>query len=138
MSVIQHSVFIRSIFYNCFVHIIIIYNLIPKFESTQQDRLSNNQNNMIEIEMIIRFPGGWVLLSDLSLDTSHTLDSNYLLDQLQRYTKAVKFWCGDNDILNNVNLQIFLPICQVCYLKGYLSRLIKNSSKNTNTRLYWI
>ena len=45
-----------------------------------------------------------VLLSALVLDTSHTLDSNFNLDQLQRSIKDVKFWCGDNDIINNVTL----------------------------------
>ena len=55
-----------------------------------------------------------MLLSDLVLDTRHNLDSNSLLDQLQHSIKAVKFGCGDNDILNNVTLQLFMPICKVC------------------------
>ena len=58
-----------------------------------------------------------MLLPALVLDTIHTLDSNYLLDQLQCSIKAVKFWCGDNYILNNVTLQLFLPIPQVFPLK---------------------
>ena len=55
-----------------------------------------------------------MLLSDLVLDTSHTLDSNYLLCQLQHSIKSVKFWCGNNDIVNNAILQVFMQICQVC------------------------
>ena len=55
-----------------------------------------------------------VLLFDLVPDTNNTLDSIYLLDQLQSSIKAVKFYCGDNDIQNNVTLQVFMPICQVC------------------------
>ena len=37
-----------------------------------------------------------MILSDLLLDISHTLDSNYILDQLQLSVKVVKLWCGDN------------------------------------------
>ena len=37
------------------------------------------------------------------------LDSNYLLEQLQCVIKAVKLWCGDNNILNNDIPQVFLP-----------------------------
>ena len=55
-----------------------------------------------------------MILSALVLDTSHALYSNSVLDQLQRSIKAGKFWCGDNDILNNVTLQLFLIIHQVC------------------------
>ena len=54
-----------------------------------------------------------MLLSDLVLDASHTLDSNSLLDQLQRSIKAVKFWCDDNDILNNVTVQLFMKFYKV-------------------------
>ena len=55
-----------------------------------------------------------MLLSALVLEISHTLDSSSLLDQLKCSIKDVKFWCGDNDILNGVTLQLFLSICQVC------------------------
>ena len=44
--------------------------------------------------------GGRALLSTLVLETSNILDINSILDQLQRSTKAVKFWYGDNDITN--------------------------------------
>ena len=46
------------------------------------------------------------------------LDHNYILDQLQLVIKAVKFWCGDNHIINNVTPQLFLPSRQACQLKG--------------------
>ena len=59
-----------------------------------------------------------MLLSALVLDTSLTLKSNYILDQLQFSIKAIKFWCGYNYILINVTLQLFLTTIQVCYLKG--------------------
>ena len=37
-----------------------------------------------------------------------TLESNSLLEQLQHITKAVKLWCGDNDIINNFTPQVLL------------------------------
>ena len=40
------------------------------------------------------------------------LGSNSILDQLQRDIKAVKFFCGDNYILDNVTPQVFTPICK--------------------------
>ena len=46
------------------------------------------------------------------------LDSNSLLGELQHYVKSFQFWCGDNDILDNFTLQVFLPSCQLCQLKG--------------------
>ena len=54
------------------VHAINIKDLIPKFESTWQDILSNNQNNMIENIISIIFPCGIVLFSALVLYASHT------------------------------------------------------------------
>ena len=47
-----------------------------------------------------------------------TLDINSILEQLQRVIKAVKFWCGDNEILNNATPQVFLLNCQACQRKG--------------------
>ena len=71
-----------------------------------------------------------MLLYDLFLDTSHTLDSNSLLDQLQRSIKDVKFWCGNNEILKNATLQVFLPIFQVYEWKVDVSILSNNSAKH--------
>ena len=45
------------------------------------------------------------------------LDSNYLLEQLQRIIKDVKCWCGDNDILKNATPQLFSPSRQTFQLK---------------------
>ena len=64
-----------------------------------------------------------VILSALVLDTSHTLESNYLLDHLQHSTKAVKFMCGDNKILNNATLQVFVPIFSSVLTKGIFIKL---------------
>ena len=91
-----------------------------------------------EFSISIRFPVGGVILSALVLDTSHTLDSNSILEQSQRFSKAVLFWCDDNDILNNVTLQVFLPIRQVCQQKGDISSLSNNSYKQIDTGLSWI
>ena len=99
---------------NNIFHTINIWDLISKFKSTQKYRLSNNQNYLIQNCNNHESSDGKVLLYDLVLDTSHTLESNYLLDQLQCSIKAAKFWCGDNDILNNFTLQVFLTITQMC------------------------
>ena len=56
--------------------------------------------------------------SDIEVCHGPSLDSNSILDHLQRSIKAVKFWCGDNEILNNVTLQVFLIIRQLCEWKG--------------------
>ena len=69
---------------------------------------------MIETFITHQVYDGLVLLSALVLDTSNNLGINSLLEQLQRSIKAVKFWCGDDKILNNVTLKFFLPILQVC------------------------
>ena len=42
------------------------------------------------------------------------LDSNYIMYQLQHVIKGVRFWCGDNDILNNITPQVFTPSRQAC------------------------
>ena len=47
VSFIHDEVFIRSTFYKCGVHTINTKELISKFESTQQDILYKNQNNLI-------------------------------------------------------------------------------------------
>ena len=47
-----------------------------------------------------------------------SLDSNYILDPLQRSINAVKLLCGDNEIINDVTLQVFLPSHQVCQWNG--------------------
>ena len=46
------------------------------------------------------------------------LDSNSILELLQRVIKAVKFWCGDNDIIDNFTPQLLPPSHQMCQLKG--------------------
>ena len=79
-----------------------------------------------------------MILSALVLGTSNTLDSSSLLDQLQCSIKSVKFWCGDNDIINNVTLQLFLPIRQLCQCNGDVSSVIENSAKHIDTRLFWV
>ena len=48
VSIVQDEVFIRSILYKFGAHIINIKYLVSKFESTQQDRVSKNENNMIK------------------------------------------------------------------------------------------
>ena len=73
VSVVQDKFFIRSVLYKFGAHIISIKYLISKFESTQKDRVSKNQNNLIKIEISIRFPGGLELFYDLVLETIHTL-----------------------------------------------------------------
>ena len=85
------------------------------------------------IIIIIRFSGWRVLLSDLVLDTSHNLDSYFVLGQLQHSIKAVKFWCG-----NNVIHKIFLPILQMWWLKEDLLSLSNNRTKKIHPRLYCI
>ena len=47
MYVIQDEVFIISAFYKFGVHTINIKDLISKSESTKQDRVSKNQNNLM-------------------------------------------------------------------------------------------
>ena len=47
MSVIQGEVFVRSAFYKIFIHAKNIRDLISKFEPNQQDRISNDHNNVI-------------------------------------------------------------------------------------------
>ena len=42
------------------------------------------------------------------------LDSNYLSEKLQLPIKYIKLWCGNNKILDNFTLQVFLPSHQVC------------------------
>ena len=69
-----------------------------------------------------------MLLSALVFYTSHNLDRNSILDQLQRSIKAVKFWCGYNDTLNNVTLKLFDPIRQVRWWKGDVSIFSNNSA----------
>ena len=43
-----------------------------------------------------------------------SLDSNSLLYQLEHVVKAIKFGCGDNEILNNITPKVFLPSGQAC------------------------
>ena len=64
--------------------------------------LSNDKDSLI------------VVASDIEGDHVLPLDSNYLLDQLQHVIKAVKFWCSNNDVLNNTTPQVFLSSRQVC------------------------
>ena len=91
-------------------------------------------------------------------DNGLPLDSNSLLGQLQRVIKAVKFWWGDNDIINNVTHQVFTPSCQACQWKGEwawnpnewnpnkkiahrfinVSIFRNNSSNHSGPRLSWI
>ena len=57
-----------------------------------------------------------LMVSDAGIKGGHgiPLVSNSLLGKLKRVIKAVKFWCGDNYILNNVTPQVFPPSCQSC------------------------
>ena len=45
-----------------------------------------------------------VAASDIEGGHDLPLESNYILEQLHIVIKAVKFWCGDNYIINNVTL----------------------------------
>ena len=45
------------------------------------------------------------------------LYNSSILDQLQRSVKAIELCCVDNEIINTVTLQVFMPIRQVCQLK---------------------
>ena len=47
MSFIQGEVFVRSAFYKIFIYTKNINDLISNFESTQNDRVSNNHNNLM-------------------------------------------------------------------------------------------
>ena len=42
------------------------------------------------------------------------LESNSLLGKFQCVIKAFNFGCGNNDILNNVTPQVFMPSRQAC------------------------
>ena len=53
-----------------------------------------------------------VAAADIEVDHGLHLDSNYLLEKMQRITKAFKGWCGDNHVINNVTPQVFPPSCQ--------------------------
>ena len=57
-----------------------------------------------------------LIVSATEIEGGHglPLDSNSLLDQLQCVIKAVKCWCGDNEILNNATPQVFTPSRQTC------------------------
>ena len=59
-----------------------------------------------------------VAASDIQVGHGLVLDSNYILEHLERVIKAYNFWCGDDYIINNFTPQLFLPSCQVCQLKG--------------------
>ena len=56
------------------------------------------------------------MISDYEIEGVHglPLDGNYLLGKLQHVIKAIKLWCGDNEILNSVTPQVFMPSCQAC------------------------
>ena len=68
---------------------------------------------MIENFKNNKFSGRRMLLSALALDTSHTFDSNSPFDWLQSSINTVNFWCGNNAILSNLTLKLFLIIRQV-------------------------
>ena len=64
-----------------------------------------------------------LMVTAAGIDVGHVphgppLDINYFLDQLQRSIKDVKLWCGDNDILNNITLQVLLARRQLCQRRG--------------------
>ena len=59
-----------------------------------------------------------VAAADIEGGHGLTMDSNYLLELLQRVIKTVKCWHGDNDGLNNFTPQVFPSSCQLCQLKG--------------------
>ena len=58
----------------------------------------------------------YLIVVDAEIEDDHdlTLDSNSLWEQLQHVMKAIKFWCGDNEILNNTTPKIFPPSHQSC------------------------
>ena len=39
------------------------------------------------------------------------LYSDYILEHFKHVIKTVKFWCGDNAIINNSKPQVFTPNC---------------------------
>ena len=42
------------------------------------------------------------------------LDSTYILGHLKHVINSIKFWCGNNDIINNFTPQVFPPSRQTC------------------------
>ena len=46
------------------------------------------------------------------------LDSKKILEKLQHVIKAVKFWCGNNYIINNVTPKVLTPSHQACQQRG--------------------
>ena len=62
-----------------------------------------------------------VAAADIESEHDLLLDSNSLLEQLQIDIKAVKFWCGDNEIIKNGTPQVFPPSHQACQWKGELA-----------------
>ena len=71
MFVIQYEVFIISEFYKLVVHTKNTKDLLSRLKSTQQDRVSNNQSNMIGNGKQKNISGGIVLFYALVLDTSN-------------------------------------------------------------------
>ena len=63
---------------------------------------------------------GYLIVAAAEIEGGHVLplDSNSLLEQLQRIIKDFKFWCGDYEIINNFTPQVFLPSCQLFQWKG--------------------
>ena len=61
-----------------------------------------------------------LIVADDEIEGDHflTLEIDSLLDQFQCAIKAIKLWCGDNGILNNVTPQVFPPSCQEFQRKG--------------------
>ena len=58
----------------------------------------------------------YLIVAAVDIERVHELplDSNYLLEKLQRTIKTVKLWCGDNEIIKNATPQVFPPSHQEC------------------------
>ena len=58
-----------------------------------------------------------VAADDIEGGNGLIMDIIYILDLWQIVKKSVKCWCGDNEILNTVTPQVFMPSHQYCQQK---------------------
>ena len=58
----------------------------------------------------------YLMIAAVEIEGSHgrPMDSNSILGKLQHVIKAVKLWCVDNYIANNVTPQVFPLSHQAC------------------------
>ena len=61
-----------------------------------------------------------VAYADIEGGRGLTLYISYILGGLHHVIKAANFWCGDNDIINNVTPQLFQPSYKLFQLKREL------------------